>query len=87
MPAIGGGIEELDGLRKNFDLQVTVVDKLVGDIDKDLGATYWEGPAADRFKTTWNTDYKKMLNNLKTALMDASSEVARRRQALLDAGS
>ena len=87
MPAIGGEIDQLSALKSNFDRQSGNVAELVASIDGQLGNTYWVGPAADRFKTSWNGEFKKMLNNLQQSLTEAGAEVARRRDALVQAGS
>ena len=87
MPAIGGEIDQLSALKSNFDRQSGNVSELVSSIDGQLGNTYWVGPAAERFKASWNGEFKRMLTNLQQALTEAGAEVARRRDALVQAGS
>lgn len=87
MPAIGGEIDQLSGLKANFDRQSGNVAELMSSIDGQIGNTYWVGPAAERFKASWNGEFKRMLTNLQQALTEAGVEVARRRDALVQAGS
>ena len=52
-----------------------------------LDGTSWQGPAADRFRQAWEGEFEPNLAKLRTALQDAATEVARRRDALIQAGS
>ena len=87
MPAIGAEVDQLTALKASFDRHAAVVAELISSIDGQLNSTYWVGPAADRFKGQWSGDFKRTLNNLQTALGEAGTEVARRRDALVQAGS
>lgn len=86
MAEIGGGIEQLQQLQISFNNQGEAVTTLMAAIDRDLGNTYWVGPAAERFKDSWNSQYKTALTNLRQGLIDAGQEVGRRREALIQAG-
>ena len=87
MSAIGGEVDQLTVLKSTFDRQAANVAELVASIDGQINSTYWVGPAAERFKGQWSGDFKRMLSNLQTALGEAGAEVARRRDALIQAGS
>lgn len=87
MPQIGGEVDQLSALKTTFDQQAGHVSELVSTIDAKLNSTYWVGPAADRFKGQWNGEFKRMLANLQNALAESGAEVARRRDALVHAGS
>lgn len=87
MSGIGGDITQLKGLQTNFGKQADAITALMAAIDSDLATTYWIGPAADRFKDSWNTSYKSALSNLRGSLTDAGTEVGRRADALIQAGS
>jgi uncharacterized protein YukE len=87
MPAIGGEVDQLTALKTTFDRQSANVAELVSSIDGQINSTYWVGPAAERFKGQWSGDFKRMLTNLQNALGEAGTEVARRRDALIKAGS
>jgi hypothetical protein len=87
MATIGGEVDQLTALKATFDRQSGSVAELIASIDSQLGNTYWVGPAAERFKGQWNGDFKRMLKNLQTSLAESGSEVARRREALIQAGS
>lgn len=87
MPTIGGESEQLSSLKANFDRQSANISELMSSIDGQLGNTYWVGPAAERFKASWNGEFKRMLTSLQQSLTEAGTEVARRRDALIQAGS
>ena len=87
MPAIGGELEQLTALKAVFDRSSGGVAELTSAIRSQLGNTYWVGPAADRFRDAWQREFEPMLNKLGQALTESGMEVARRRDALVKAGS
>lgn len=87
MSMIGGELEQLTTLKASFDRQAGAVVEMVNAIDGQLANTYWKGQAADRFRGMWTSEFKRSLTTLQQALQDAGAEVARRRDALREAGS
>lgn len=87
MGTIGGELGQLDALKASFDRQARVVEELGTAIRGDLGNTWWKGPAADRFRHGWEAEFEPALRRLQAALQEAGVEVARRREALNQAGS
>jgi WXG100 family type VII secretion target len=87
MARIGGELEQLVQLRGVFDREASTVDELTRTVRSQLAGTIWEGPAADRFRQMWDSEFEPSLAKLRTALQDAAVEVARRREALMQAGS
>jgi WXG100 family type VII secretion target len=87
MARIGGELEQLVQLRGVFDQKAATIDELTRDIRAQLAGTAWEGPAADRFRQMWDSEFEASLAKLRTALQDAAVEVSRRREALMQAGS
>ncbi len=87
MPLIGGELDQLSSLKATFDREGAMVADILSTIRTQLGNTYWEGPAALRFRESWQSDFEPMLQRLQTQLSDAATEVARRREALMQAGS
>lgn len=87
MAQIGAEIEQLSGLKVTFDRQSGNVSELTSTVRSQLGNTFWVGPAADRFRQAWTGEFEPMLNRLQQSLVDAGGEVARRREALVQAGS
>ena len=83
---IGGQIPEMEQLQSNLNNQAGEVLDLMNKLSSDLGNTWWQGGAADRFRTDWETEYKPALTRLSNALDDAATEVGRRAQALIEAG-
>ncbi len=87
MARIGGEVEQLVELKATFDRESQTVEELTRVIRSQLSSTVWEGPAAERFRSMWTGEFEVSLRKLQTALQEAGAEVARRREALLQAGS
>jgi WXG100 family type VII secretion target len=87
MSQLGGDPEQLAALRASFDRHGQTLDELAASIRNQLGATAWHGPAAERFRAAWAGEFEPTLRRLQAALQDAGTEVAKRREALLQAGS
>jgi hypothetical protein len=87
MSHMGADLEQLASLRAAFLHQSQVIEELAGTIRNQLGNTTWHGPAAERFRAGWSSDYEPSLRRLQSALHEAGIEVGRRREALLQAGS
>lgn len=86
MARIGAGIEQLAELKTTFDREAQTVESLLTTVSGRLADTDWEGPAADRFRAQWASEFEPSLRTLRTALEEAGLEVARRRDALIQAG-
>jgi WXG100 family type VII secretion target len=84
---IGGELEQLQSLKSTFDAQGRTVQDLASALRTELGNTWWKGPAADRFRESWNGEFEPALRKLVAALQDAGVEVGRRRDALIQAGT
>ncbi|MEU3454579.1 MULTISPECIES: WXG100 family type VII secretion target [Micromonosporaceae] len=87
MPMIGGELDQLAALKATFDRQAGMVADVLSTIRSQLGNTYWEGPAASRFRESWQSDFEPMLQRLQQQMGEAGAEIARRRDALMKAGS
>ena len=87
MAQIGGELEQLSSLKATFDRESGMIGELTTTIRAQLTNTYWEGPAAARFRESWQSEFEPMLQKLQQQLTEAGSEVARRRDALVKAGS
>lgn len=87
MATIGGEVGQLASLKANLDRQSQAVQEMASAIRRDLESTWWKGPAADRFRQAWSGEFEPGLRKLQAALAEASAEVARRREALIQAGS
>ena len=86
MAFTGGDLEQLTQLKAVFDREAQSVDELTRAIRTQLAGTTWQGPASHRFRQTWESEYEVSLSKIRTALQEAAVEVARRRQALEQAG-
>ena len=84
---IGAEMGQLDALRKKFDQESVTVNQLTSSIGSQVGSTWWKGPAADRFRSEWESTFAPTLRQLEQALKEASAEISRRHQALTQAGS
>lgn len=85
--AIAGDLEQLLTLQQTFARNSQTVEELTSSVRSQLQNTRWEGPAADRFRASWNGEFETALRRLREALDDCSTEVSRRRDALAQAGS
>lgn len=87
MARIGGELDQLAALKATFDRQSALVTEMLTSIRNQLGNTYWEGPAAARFREAWQSDFEPMLQRLQTSMNESGAEINRRREALRNAGS
>ncbi len=87
MSTIGGELGQLQSLKSNFDRQSQAIQEVNAAIRAELGNTWWKGPAADRLRGAWAAEFEPSLRKLQVALQEAGAEVARRREALIQAGS
>lgn len=87
MAQIGAQMEQMLSLRSTFDRESAQVGELLSTLNNQIGATWWVGPAAERFRQQWNSQFAPTLRQLQSALQEASGEVQRRHDALLQAGS
>jgi uncharacterized protein YukE len=87
MAVIGGEVEQLAALKALFDRQSAMIGEIVSSIRSQMGNTYWEGPAAQRFRGDWQSTHESQLQRLQTQLTECATEVSRRREMLIRAGS
>jgi WXG100 family type VII secretion target len=87
MSTIGADMGQLEQLKGTFDRESQDVARLTSAISGQLSSTSWQGPAADRFRNSWNSEFAPSLRRLEQALQEASAEIQRRHEALLQAGS
>ncbi len=87
MPTVGGELDQLSSLKATFDREAGLIADVLTTIRSQLGNTYWEGPAAARFRESWQSEFEPMLQRLQQQLGESAAEVARRREALMRAGS
>jgi uncharacterized protein YukE len=86
MSQMGGDLEQLATLRASLLQQSQVIEQLTATVRGQLGGTTWHGPAAERFRGAWASEFEPSLRRLQAALHEAGNEVGRRRDALLQAG-
>jgi uncharacterized protein YukE len=87
MSQMGADLEQMASLRAALLQQSQVIEELAAGIRNQLATTNWHGPAAERFRGAWSSDYEPSLRRLQSALQEAGSEVGRRRDALMQAGT
>ncbi len=59
--------EDLDAIGTKLEAQVTIVDTIKGDVDKQLANAAWTGPARDSFQSQWTESFVPALNKLNEA--------------------
>ncbi len=87
MAVIGAEIGDLHSLNASLKRQSGTVDMLLSELTTQLHNAHWQGGAADRFRSSWETEYRPALRNLSAALIAAAEEVRRRADALTAAGA
>ena len=86
MSQMGADLEQLAQLRSALLEQSHVIEQLTATVRRQLADTRWDGPAAERFRGAWGSDFEPSLRRLQGALQEAGDEVGRRRDALQQAG-
>jgi uncharacterized protein YukE len=87
MARIGADIAQLQELKTTFDGQAQRIEELISTISGRLANAYWEGPAAERFRSTWGSEFEPSLRNLRSSLEEAGVEISRRITTIEQAGS
>ena len=78
---------QLQQLGQTFTRESQNVAQLTAAINSQVNSTWWKGPAADRFRSSWESEFAPTMRRLEAALHQASQEVSRRHDALTQAGS
>ena len=86
MAQYGADLEQLGMLRTTLEQQSQVIEHLTTAVRNQLAGIYWDGPAVERFRGEWSSEYEPSLRRLQAALHEAGAEVGRRREAMLQAG-
>jgi uncharacterized protein YukE len=87
MSTIGAEMGQLQSLGQSFIRESQDVARLTGAISGQVNSTWWKGPAAERFRASWEGDFAPTLRRLEAALQQASQEISRRHEALVQAGT
>lgn len=90
MTKIAGEMAQMDGLSRDFTTAAGQVQELIGRLDGITNNTVgsgWQGRSASRFQELWNGEFKASLGRMNEALVQAGSEVDRRKNALIQADS
>jgi WXG100 family type VII secretion target len=78
---------QLESLGQSFQRESQTVAQLLATVGGQVQSTWWKGPAADRFRSSWEGEFAPTLRRLEAALQQASQEISRRHQALTQAGT
>jgi WXG100 family type VII secretion target len=84
---IGAEMGQLQTLGQSFSRESQTVAQLTAAIGSQVQSTWWRGPAADRFRASWESEFAPTMRRLEAALQQASQEIQRRHQALTQAGT
>lgn len=84
---VGAELGQMQTLNKTFTDNSRKSVELKTAIRSSLNSTWWKGPAADRFRQAWQSEFEPALQKLEQALNEAAAEVKRRHDALERAGS
>ena len=89
-PKIAGDMNQMDTLSSQFDKANQAVQELLstlGGVTTNTIGPGWEGASAQNFLSAWQGEFQPALKKLHEALGAASTEVVRRKQALVNADS
>ncbi len=89
-PKIAGDMSQMDTLSGQFDKANGAVQELLGSLGTITTNTIgpgWQGASAQNFLASWQNEFQPALKRLHEALGMASTEVTRRKQALVNADS
>jgi uncharacterized protein YukE len=73
MAQLGADVEQLDALARRFDEESQKIENTVSTITSQIGATWWQGTDAERFRNDWQTTYTSQLRNVIQALQEAAT--------------
>ena len=77
MSTIGAEMEQLHQLGQTFSRESTQVGHLTTHIGNQVQNTWWKGPAADRFRAAWESEFAPTMRRLEAALQEASGSIAK----------
>jgi len=83
MTKLGGDIAQMEQLQGQLKQRSRDVQTLRSQLTNMIQGTWWEGPAATRFKNEWNGQYSQSLMKLEQLLDELGQEVQRRKEALI----
>ena len=78
----GGNLQQMGDLSQRFNADADLVTDLESRITSVLGGTEWTGPAADRFRSDWDGQFRPALQKLTMALRENATIVQRRQEAI-----
>jgi WXG100 family type VII secretion target len=84
---IGAEMGQLEQLGQTFSREGQNVQQLTSAITTQVQNTWWKGPAATKFQSSWESDFRPTMMRLQAALQEASQEIKRRHDALTQAGT
>jgi WXG100 family type VII secretion target len=84
---IGAEMGQLQQLGQTFSREGQNISQLTSAINGQVTSTWWKGAAADRFRTSWESEFRPTMLRLEAALQQASQEISRRHEALTQAGT
>ncbi len=78
----GANLADLDALKGLFENKASEVNQLTNTLNGRVqpGATAWQGPGADKFRSAWSTDFQPAMVKLESALTEAAVAVGKYRQ-------
>jgi hypothetical protein len=82
MPTIGGNINDLEALIRSFRQSATTVDEIVTGVARELAAADWIGPVADRFRSSWDTEFVPTLRRVEEGFREAAASLSQARDHL-----
>ena len=87
MAMYGMDIDEVRQLSTQLQQASSDIHNIVAQLTSKLGGTTWVGPDRQKFESDWQSHHVTALNNVSTALNDASTLATQNAQQQQDASS
>jgi uncharacterized protein YukE len=87
MAMFGMDIDEVRQLSQQLQQASSDIHNIVSQLTSKLSGTTWVGPDRQKFESDWQSHHVTALNNVSTALHDASSLATQNAQQQQDASS
>ena len=87
MAMYGMDIDEVRQLSTQLQQASSDIHNIVAQLTSKLGGTTWVGPDRQKFESDWQSHHVTALNNVSTALSDASTLATQNAQQQQDASS
>ena len=84
MAQLGADVEQLEMLGRKFDEESQKIEATISAISSQIGATWWHGADAERFRNQWESadasSLRQVIQRLQAAANDCRNQANQQRQ-------